>query len=270
MENKQLEGLTDDQKEHVSFMMEITKSVADTPMVLKGGTALLLAYGLDRFSEDLDFDSTQAINLEKRIYDAGKRSKVRIGKIFVKKNTGTTRRYIVNYEGRHRPRSLKIETSFRKSAIENESTEILNGIKVYKLNTLISQKLDAGLNRSKVRDLYDIAFLSRNYQHLFTSENIEKLAEFGSDPDSLVSRYQQDHVLDSILKDRSLDEMALQVSLNLDNLRERQTNNITRLAEKFSQDKFNNTEDQQRFVSSVNTQVESIKEEATQDQNFER
>jgi len=82
MENNQLEGLTDAQKEHVGFMMEIAKSVSDTPMVLKGGTALLLVYGSDRFSEDLDFDSTQAIKLERRIYDAVKRANVRIGKVF--------------------------------------------------------------------------------------------------------------------------------------------------------------------------------------------
>jgi predicted nucleotidyltransferase component of viral defense system len=42
---------------HERLMRAIVESVNDTPLVLKGGTVLLLAYGLDRFSEDLDFDS---------------------------------------------------------------------------------------------------------------------------------------------------------------------------------------------------------------------
>ena len=39
--------------QHAQFavMGVIAKSLADTPMVLKGGTALLMCYGLDRFSE---------------------------------------------------------------------------------------------------------------------------------------------------------------------------------------------------------------------------
>ncbi len=48
--------LTPSQQKHVELMAAIARNVADTEMALKGGTALLLAYGLDRFSEDLDFD----------------------------------------------------------------------------------------------------------------------------------------------------------------------------------------------------------------------
>lgn len=52
---------------HERLMRAIVESVNDTPLVLKDGTALLLAYGLDRFSEDLDFDSPHKINLESHI-----------------------------------------------------------------------------------------------------------------------------------------------------------------------------------------------------------
>ncbi len=44
-------------------MRRIARSLQDTPLILKGGTALLLVHGLDRFSEDLDFDSNKPINL---------------------------------------------------------------------------------------------------------------------------------------------------------------------------------------------------------------
>jgi predicted nucleotidyltransferase component of viral defense system len=117
MENEALGvELKEDQKTHVKFMSEIAKSTLDTPTVLKGGTALLLAYDLDRFSEDLDFDSTKAFNLEKRVNDSAKKSNVKVNKIFLKKDTSTTKRYVVNYTSEQGKRRLKIETIFQQVA----------------------------------------------------------------------------------------------------------------------------------------------------------
>lgn len=59
--------LTDIEKDHQLFMANIVKSLANTPYVLKGGTALMFGYKLDRFSEDLDFDATKKLNLETKI-----------------------------------------------------------------------------------------------------------------------------------------------------------------------------------------------------------
>ncbi len=49
-------SLSEQALNHEKLMRAIVKNLADTPMVLKGGTALYLGYGLNRFSEDLDFD----------------------------------------------------------------------------------------------------------------------------------------------------------------------------------------------------------------------
>jgi predicted nucleotidyltransferase component of viral defense system len=49
-------NLSPERRLHVEIMRAIARELHDLPMVLKGGTALLLCYGLDRFSEDLDFD----------------------------------------------------------------------------------------------------------------------------------------------------------------------------------------------------------------------
>jgi predicted nucleotidyltransferase component of viral defense system len=62
-------GLTATQAAHVRIMRVVVSALQDTPMVLKGGTALLLCYGLDRFSEDLDFDAPKKLNLESRLED---------------------------------------------------------------------------------------------------------------------------------------------------------------------------------------------------------
>ena len=52
--------LTPEQALHERVMREIGLEMQDTPLVLKGGTALALLYGLDRQSVDLDFDCGRA------------------------------------------------------------------------------------------------------------------------------------------------------------------------------------------------------------------
>ncbi len=44
-------SLSEQALNHEKLMRTIVKNLADTPMVLKGGTALYLGYGLNRFSE---------------------------------------------------------------------------------------------------------------------------------------------------------------------------------------------------------------------------
>ena len=50
---------------HKQVMSSILREVGDRnlPMHLKGGTALMLFHELDRFSEDLDFDSHKKLNM---------------------------------------------------------------------------------------------------------------------------------------------------------------------------------------------------------------
>lgn len=63
-------SFTPAQQTHVRMMREVLRAVHEMPLVLKGGTALLLCYGLARFSEDLDFDASKMLNLENRIEHA--------------------------------------------------------------------------------------------------------------------------------------------------------------------------------------------------------
>ena len=65
-------------------MVNILKNLTDTPLVLKGGTALYLAYGLPRFSEDLDFDSSKKLNLLSKIKNSAP-SELIINNINIKK-----------------------------------------------------------------------------------------------------------------------------------------------------------------------------------------
>ena len=162
----------DSQLKHISVMeciaQEIAKQAGDN-FVLKGGTALLLAHGLKRFSTDLDFDGkNSAIDLQRAI-GAGL-SKAGVGKLAITcvKNTSTVKRYKVHYEG-NPENPLKVEISYREPI--NEKDVILqDGIYVYNIDKLAEQKTAAFVNRLTARDIFDIAFLLDKHSEKFSSD----------------------------------------------------------------------------------------------------
>jgi predicted nucleotidyltransferase component of viral defense system len=216
-----LPELTPLEQKHTEFMKSVASELVNTPAVLKGGTALMLGYGLNRFSEDLDFDNTKALNLDKKIRDAAAKSGIQIESIKLKKDTETTKRYIVSYESELGAGRLKIETSLRAKDIAENQTTTINGIKTYKVENIVAQKLDALEGRSKVRDLYDINFLADKFPDAFTKQQSEKLTALTQNPDLLVSRFQADHRGDNILKSKSLDSLVLESQYNAEKLQQR-------------------------------------------------
>lgn len=143
-----------------SFVMYINK-VSDK-FILKGGTSLLMCYNLDRFSEDLDFDGFDISFLDyvkKFIKEYKQRvnpnASYRIGK-----NTDTVKRAFIHY-GSSKP--LKIEVSYRKKVISQTEYTIINGIRVYSVQSILLMKINDFNQRDKLRDLYDIVFLFHNY-----------------------------------------------------------------------------------------------------------
>ena len=178
------------QSSHVSIMRLISSALCDTPMVLKGGTALLLCYGLDRHSEDLDFDSNKKMNLENRILNSVQ-EKFSIDAIKLLKDTDTVQRVRILYSDKttETKGSLKIETSFRNNPNEEEII-IKNGIRVYHIEKLFSQKVNAFFNRTVARDLFDINYIltqtncdpgsssiNRLFQALENSANINEISK---------------------------------------------------------------------------------------------
>ena len=137
------------------FLNYINKNTND--FILKGGTALRQCYHMDRFSEDIDFDS-QNKNLEKYIKEFCNKNGYTYNK---KKDTDTVKRFMINYGNPEKP--LKIETSYRKKEIDEYSHDKINGIEVYDIDTLATMKSIAYTKREKIRDLYDVAFICNNY-----------------------------------------------------------------------------------------------------------
>jgi len=183
--NVYMKDFTPAQKQHMRVMQAIARNVINTPMVLKGGTALLLCYGLDRFSEDLDFDCEKRINLETRIKVAVTNLAF-VQDIKVAKAGDNVTRYKVIFSG-PTEFGLKIETSHREKANPADIT-VIDGIKVYKLEILAHMKLQALQNRTTSRDLYDVAFIAQKYPSAF-KDTIIPLEDLTRDTDSLLARF---------------------------------------------------------------------------------
>lgn len=146
-------------------------SVMDAKFVLKGGTALMKCYGLDRFSEDIDLDGDGVNFIEiceqfcKEHNFAGR----------VTQNTDTIKRFMIHYSESFMEKPLKIELSARRRFIPQEETVVINGILTYRLDMLAGQKCQAYTSRDKIRDLYDITFICKNYFTELSAVTIQAL-----------------------------------------------------------------------------------------------
>ena len=137
--------------------------------VLKGGTALYLCYRLDRFSIDIDLDG-----LEKglaAVVDGFCRENDYTFR--VAKDTATVERCMVDYGDIGRP--LKIEASYRRVEIPEAELVMVNGIKVYGIDSLCGMKINAYSGRDRIRDLYDLTFIFNNYNEKLAPQTVALL-----------------------------------------------------------------------------------------------
>mgnify|MGYP003387114423 CR=1 FL=1 len=196
-------SLTEEQQEeHLEVMTAICHGLRkkELPMVLKGGTALRLCYGLDRFSEDLDFDCAKSLKLESPIKEVfaqlGKsKAHLRNPDITIKKDTDTVKRYRVIYAG---DVNLKIETSLRGTPNDDDIIEI-HGILTYKISKLIQQKLGALNGRTAARDLHDVIYLYENFLDDFGEQELEEIALLYNNQSSILEEYNAAYSEDAIL-----------------------------------------------------------------------
>lgn len=189
--------MADDWKtRHSEVEREFLAFIGDsTPLILKGGTGLMLCYELDRFSEDLDFDSSsQGFStisaVERFCAEKGY-------ECHVKKDTDAVQRATIHYGGK---KPLKVETSYRRASIPDEEWSIVKGIKVYALNVLASMKTTAYSQRDRIRDLYDVSFLVNKYWDSFDASTrafmANALASKGLEQFELVLAENTDELID--------------------------------------------------------------------------
>lgn len=126
-------------------------------VILKGGTALMLCYGLNRFSEDIGLDSPHY-----KLKEFTKRFCSKYGYDYrIAKDTQTVQRFMIHYRDGSKP--LKVEISYRNKVILPNTYQKINDISVYTIDRLAQLKASAYQGRDKIRDLYDVCFICNNY-----------------------------------------------------------------------------------------------------------
>ena len=143
-------------REVINGFLQELNSGSDS-YILKGGTALLTCYNLDRFSEDIDLDGTDP-NIEKYVtaFCADNGFTYRTAK-----DTPTVKRFMVKYDENYNP--LKVEISYRRTGIDPAEIRKIDGINVYCLDSIAAMKASAYAGRDRIRDLHDLAFICNTY-----------------------------------------------------------------------------------------------------------
>lgn len=156
------------------FEMAILQTFSETnltkKMIFYGGTALRLAYGGPRFSEDLDFLMIKKITekeLEKNFHEiCDKYSELSLVEVKMKRNTLFGLMKIRHPSLKH-PRHIKIEICKKENKIQSEY-KILHSdcsnysplIQTITIESLEKLKINAIKNRKEPRDWLDLWFIS--------------------------------------------------------------------------------------------------------------
>ena len=149
-------------RQAIGDVLRAFNAAADNPFILKGGTALMECYGLDRFSEDIDLDCERANVPAARFFRIVDEACRRHGYSWRKgKDTATVQRAFVDYGNESSP--LRVEASHRVRHVDRAKTAMVNGIRVYTISELCVLKSFAYVSRDKLRDLFDLTYIAQRY-----------------------------------------------------------------------------------------------------------
>lgn len=179
-----------------AFVLALNKR--SNSYILKGGTSLMLCYGLTRFSEDISLDAYHIIKGIEDIVNAFCQANSFTYR--VAKDTNTVKRYMIYY-GSNKP--LKVEISYRRKNIDSSEFTIVNGILVYTISSILTFKLNAYNQRDKIRDLYDVVFICKNYWSCIPKtlqlQLVDSLSYKGLEHFDYLISTQQDELIDSVV-----------------------------------------------------------------------
>lgn len=171
--------LSPERQRHVDLMrhiaQEVTARTGDN-FVLKGGTALLLAYGLPRFSTDLDFDGRHtSVDLTASLRAGVEAAGIPTHNLGTTKNIWTVPRHMVHYRD-DTMRPLKVEASYRQAdQIDEADITVIDDIRTYTIDKLASLKIDALVGRTKARDIFDTSYLLTKYPEAITDTDLQRI-----------------------------------------------------------------------------------------------
>jgi len=162
------------QKNRIKLIQNILPYFGDN-FILKGGTALSLYYGLNRYSEDLDFDAKS--NNMNFINKLKNHKDFKNWNINIKKDINTVFRAMIDYGDKSHlgDYPLKVEVSNRNKLLLQANSlkyENIDKVNIYSIDELIKMKTIAFSGRDKIRDLYDLGYLLEKYPQKFSKESL--------------------------------------------------------------------------------------------------
>lgn len=164
------------QKTRVDLIKSLLPNFGDN-YILKGGTALTLFYGCDRYSDDIDLDCLSPnMDIIDRIVNPG----FDTWNITLRKDTDTVFRIMIDYGGNNGlgPYPLKIEiSSINREKLLNGRLEYkkMGSVNVYSLKEIYRMKCLALSGRTTSRDFFDIGYILRERRDLVTKEKADEL-----------------------------------------------------------------------------------------------
>lgn len=199
-----------------AFVLPLNKR--SNSYILKGGTSLMLCYGLTRFSEDISLDAYHIIKGIEDIVNAFCQANSFTYR--VAKDTNTVKRYMIYY-GSNKP--LKVEISYRRKNIDSSEFTIVNGILVYTISSILTFKLNAYNQRDKIRDLYDVVFICKNYWSCIPKtlqlQLVDSLSYKGLEHFDYLISTQQDELIDSVVLGNEFLDLYNKLGLNNCNIK---------------------------------------------------
>ena len=167
-------------------------------LTFKRGTALQKCFGLNRFSEDLDFTASENLSREKL-----ERSLEEVGRFYPSSVSKSENNFSISYKLKiegplfHGPLSLqtiRIDISLREeillAPINRIVTPLYSDLQPYLVifmdpREILSEKIRALMTRTKARDLYDVYYMSQKNvkldPHLVSRKLEFYLLEFNRD-----------------------------------------------------------------------------------------
>jgi len=159
----------------VLLLKELFESEFGAHFVFKGGTALRLAYGSPRVSEDLDFTAIGDFDVEKFIeflQRVGKRypqfvsleAREKFYTVFALakiKEDFLSRAFPVKIEISKRKGKLEKDSDYSEKVITSEATPLTVLARVASLEVILREKKDALKNRRAARDVFDYWFINQ-------------------------------------------------------------------------------------------------------------
>lgn len=169
----------------IVFLNELFSLPESQRVFFKGGTALKLMFGSNRFSEDLDFTvGTTKPRLERLTAKAAARLKPQFPGIVLKEvesAAGISKKIWLATDISSQPLTIRLDFSFREEVIRPKQGVIKTGLPaaaVALINyidpaEILAEKYRAILTRTKGRDLYDVWYLL-NRKVIFEPELIKQ------------------------------------------------------------------------------------------------